>query len=119
MDGKQLVSGKGRRAVTLSGCASAPARRRHSAASSQPAMDRASVPRRARRLLRESFDHDEFRAGQLEAIIDIVDAAQPNAAVTSLWPLALARYVNCVSPMIAQRGLAGCWGSFHGMQCRH
>jgi len=84
MDGKQLVSGKGRRAVTLSGCASAPARRRHRAASSQPAMDRASVPRRARRLLRESFDHDEFRAGQLEAIIDIVDAAQPNAAVISV-----------------------------------
>jgi len=47
-------------------------------------MDRASVPRRARRLLRESFDHDEFRAGQLEAIIDIVDAAQPNAAVISV-----------------------------------
>jgi len=44
-------------------------------------MDRASVPRRARGLLRKSLDHDEFRAGQLEAIIDIVDAAQPNTAV--------------------------------------
>jgi len=47
-------------------------------------MDRASIPRRARRLLRESFDHNEFRAGQLEAIIDIVDAAQPDAAVISV-----------------------------------
>jgi len=81
MDGKQLVARKARRAVTLSGCASAPARLNYRAASSQPAMDRASVPRRARGLLRKSLDHDEFRAGQLEAIIDIVDAAQPNTAV--------------------------------------
>ena len=84
MDGKHLVAGTARRAVTLSGCASARARRRHRAASSQPAMDRARVLRRARRLLGERFDHDEFRAGQLEAIIDIVDAAQPNAGVISV-----------------------------------
>jgi len=98
MDGKQLVAGKARRAVTLSGCASAPARRRHRPASSQPAIDRASIPRRARRLLRESFNHDEFRAGQLEAITDIVDAAQPNAAVISVMATGTGKVCElCVS----------------------
>ena len=82
-------------------------------------MDLASVPRRARRLLCESFDHDEFRAGQLEAIIDIVDAAQPNADVISVVATGTGKVRElCVSDD-RPRWSGRLMGSFHGMQFRH
>jgi len=47
-------------------------------------MDRSRVPRSARHLLRECFDLDLLRDGQLEAIADVVHANEPSAAVISV-----------------------------------